>query len=395
MNNNVSDIFEKKCIKCGSCIGVCRENAIDKIYSKKEGFYKLKLDEKKCNSCGLCRIICPTLNESEKSENFIGKYKNIILAYANDLEIRKNATSGGIVWTLIKTALLENVVDEVYLLGLAKNAPMQTGLYRLKKEDLDVHKNNRMFASRYVSYPICEAVKDLIPEKKYLFVGTPCQIKGVKKCAEYKNLNIFCVGVACSGAVSYLASWQAQRKLYKKFDSKKDLYYYRGNGWPGYNSIETDNGSTYDERHLNSYFNALYSSRIFMNKGCRYCEDQLAETADISCFDFWNKEESKNETIGKSGVIIRTDEGSNLIEMLKTKKEITVLREINEQQVILSQNIPIRYKKILLKKKNRISIQIYYIIADIILKLRIYRIMPKALVRKMSNLYNKIVIKCT
>ncbi len=59
----------------------------------------------------------------------------------------------------------------------------------------------------------------------------------------------------------------------------------------------THDGEIIEQEHYNSDFNAIYSSQIYRNKGCRFCHDQFANEADISFFDFWNVLEVKNEKI--------------------------------------------------------------------------------------------------
>ena len=46
------NIDYKKCDECGTCISVCRNDAI--ILEK-----KLRIDADKCTSCGICVLICP------------------------------------------------------------------------------------------------------------------------------------------------------------------------------------------------------------------------------------------------------------------------------------------------------------------------------------------------
>ncbi len=47
------EVDSKKCIRCGACVSVCPELALD---LKENG---LQNDSKKCTSCGICEKICP------------------------------------------------------------------------------------------------------------------------------------------------------------------------------------------------------------------------------------------------------------------------------------------------------------------------------------------------
>ncbi|MEN6291168.1 MAG: P-loop NTPase [Methanobacterium sp.] len=54
---------EEKCLKCGKCGEVCRENAIVLI---KDKFPILVSGQ--CNGCGACRLACPNEAISEKKQ---------------------------------------------------------------------------------------------------------------------------------------------------------------------------------------------------------------------------------------------------------------------------------------------------------------------------------------
>ena len=309
--NNVKNVIRKKCVGCGCCIGICKQKALEKEFDKKTGFYNIVLNKERCNECGFCRKICPALKRSSKLD-YIGSYKKLLLMHSNDSVIREKATSGGVVFSVIKKALEKQVVDYAYILGWSSESDMQTKLWLMDKETIEDIDDNRKFSSRYVSYPIGEVIGEIDPDKKYVIVGLPCQIEG------FRNINlenVFLIGIACSGAVSYKASEMAQQHLKDTFDPQKDLYFYRGDGWPGFNEVVNDENK-FREDHLTSFFNTVFSSKVFTKKGCMNCNDQLAEMADISCFDYWNQTELKNERIGKTGVIIRSDKGLQLMDSI-------------------------------------------------------------------------------
>ena len=45
------------CTSCGTCAGICPQNAIKMIIKK--GIYVPSIDVKSCNNCGLCDLVCP------------------------------------------------------------------------------------------------------------------------------------------------------------------------------------------------------------------------------------------------------------------------------------------------------------------------------------------------
>ena len=382
--DNIENVLKKKCVGCGTCIGVCKQNALSKKYSKKLGYYNIIIDKTKCNGCGACKHFCPTFSREDSA--MLGDYLTISLMYAKNEKIRKNATSGGVVFTVVREALRSGLIDKAYMLGWSQTDCMQTKLYELDNEALLKVDNNRLYSSRYISYPIGEVLKKINSEKKYIIVGTPCQIAGIRN---VKKNNVFLIGIACSGATSYIASELSQKHLNKEFDANNDQYYYRGNGWSGFNET-ISNLRTNSEQHLESYFNVLFSTKIFTRKGCRFCNDQLGEKADISCFDFWNKDELSKDNIGKTGVIVRNELGEKLLE--NAKEQLVFASNIAEEDVIASQRIPLLYKKQLYNKKP-LLIKVYFCIVGIILKTKIYRLFSINTYMRFARLYNRFVSK--
>jgi len=61
------DLDVEKCVGCGQCSKVCRENAIFWVKGKKPIFF-----EDLCNGCGACWIICPQ-NAIRKKKKIVGK----------------------------------------------------------------------------------------------------------------------------------------------------------------------------------------------------------------------------------------------------------------------------------------------------------------------------------
>lgn len=48
------EIDRKKCLRCGACVGVCPELALD---LKDNG---IEHDREKCTECGICQKVCPS-----------------------------------------------------------------------------------------------------------------------------------------------------------------------------------------------------------------------------------------------------------------------------------------------------------------------------------------------
>jgi len=74
----IPKINKNKCIKCGKCREVCKENALIQIKGKVPILIK-----EQCTGCKACKIVCPVnaINEEKQKigEIFLGKKENITL----------------------------------------------------------------------------------------------------------------------------------------------------------------------------------------------------------------------------------------------------------------------------------------------------------------------------
>ena len=96
------------CIGCGICKSICTTQAIEIILSNDLKIYKPKIDNSKCINCGQCINVCPGYSvnfnhlnnkifNKKKDKSLIGIYKKCYIGFSNDYDIRKNASSGGII----------------------------------------------------------------------------------------------------------------------------------------------------------------------------------------------------------------------------------------------------------------------------------------------------------
>ena len=60
-NNRAIDQFSRNelCTGCGTCAGMCPQNAINIVIDEKKGIHLPRIDSEKCNKCGICYKVCP------------------------------------------------------------------------------------------------------------------------------------------------------------------------------------------------------------------------------------------------------------------------------------------------------------------------------------------------
>lgn len=355
-------INSKKCLACGMCKSVCPKDAIELFPNEKSGFWEVKMNGEKCVSCGLCLASCPVKEDVLPKADTLGAYKAIALCRSTDEAVRKNATSGGAVNSIIRYLIENGVADSVLCIKEDMTSPFETDAVIINKANCRLlSADPRDFASRYVSYPVLSKLKECTG--RTAVVGTPCQIKALAE--KDKNNEYIKIAIACSGATSYKASEIIKERLANK-DYK---LYYRGNGWPGYNTLT--NGEDIKEKpHGKSYFEKMFTSQIFRSRACRCCPSHFAQGSDLTFFDYWNREEIKNEKLGNSACIIRTNNGKELFESASALNYVEKVKDISEADALKTQSAPLKYKS------RRPYGSAYFKLIDFIWKMRLYRLIP-------------------
>lgn len=183
-----------KCTGCSACVSVCPVMCIE-IKTADDLCERAVIDSSKCIGCNKCVNICPVNNPCE-----LNRPVKAIVARRKNLDKLKNSTSGG-----IAAAVSEKIIENG---GVVYSTVIDKDL-RAKVVRCDSSENLERFkGSKYVySHPLDSfknIVKDLKENKTVLFVGTPCQISGLKKVASLNNCedNLFTIDLICHGVPS-------------------------------------------------------------------------------------------------------------------------------------------------------------------------------------------------
>ena len=373
---------QEKCLTCGLCKAICPVKAISLEYNDVSGFYYPLIDEKSCLNCGLCSKMCPSINnEGNNKKTLLGTYQRIVLGHSNDLQVRNNSTSGGVVNALIQYLLEKEIIDVALLVEKNDNSPIGSWYKVTTRENVhDLSEKTRDFASRYVMVPVLAGLSEIdLNNTKIAVVGTPCQIRAL---CGLKKENIIKIGITCSGGMSYLATeeYMKQQKLIGHM-------YYRGDGWPGKNLLFNEEKQV-EYKHNGSPFESIFSSQIFKNNNCKKCEDHFAELSDISFCDYWNVDEIKYEHVGNSCVIIRNPFLSDIITQMCVEGKIEIVKELNYQEVISGQ------LNVLKVKKGNVrclwSFKLFTRVILLIRKFRIYKVFGPKQYSSISRMYKRI-----
>lgn len=267
-------------------------------------------------------------------KNYLGDAKGFYAGYSLDKNVRKNASSGGIVSSLLiyllKTKQIQGALVSRLIVKKGEITP-QTKIVTNPNEIL------KFASSFYVDIPILEKLNDIRKFKgKLAIVGLPCHIRTLKKlCEKDKNLSSkiqFTIGLFCGGNCKKVL---LQKVLKKKRIEEKDINKItvkRGH-IKGKINILLKNGEVVSMPFQK--FNIYRMLWFYPKELCVHCYDHTSELADVSVGDIFIKE-FKNQPIKHSSIICRNDRSKELLNKMSSEKFIE-LKKISKETVFRSQ----------------------------------------------------------
>lgn len=272
------------CSGCGACAVVCRHNAIQ-MMSDDEGFLFPILEKQKCVGCGLCNKACPYVNGGRS--NIDGEQHAYIATTHNKKYYKESASIG------LCTMLSEYIVEQDGVVWGAFLDENTWNTYHISVSD--IHGIEKIRNSKYVQSDISGVYKELkqllLGGKMVLFVGTPCQISGVKSFLHRPFENLFTIDLVCHGVFSpkllplEIKYWE--EKFHApisnfKFRSKRQFPLING----GMVNFDIQKGG--EKQHVERYAGASPSYRCFA-----YSEDDKSYNLRLSCYQCPFKEHSR------------------------------------------------------------------------------------------------------
>ncbi|MEO0275109.1 MAG: Coenzyme F420 hydrogenase/dehydrogenase, beta subunit C-terminal domain, partial [candidate division WOR-3 bacterium] len=317
---NVSFI-QKGCAGCFSCYNICPADAIEMIFSY-EGFYVPSVNNNLCTNCGLCVKVCPVINEPSQQGRF--SKPKVYAAWSLDESIRMNSSSGGIYPELAKIILENGGV----VFAVAWN----------KKEWLPEHiqVNNvegisQTVGSKYVQSKAGDVYEKIIEiaknGKSVLFIGTPCQVAGLKNIVEQTGTiedKVFTVDLVCLGVPSPVVfkkyvDENFKHKIISSISFRSKIF-----GWSKpCIVVNTANGNPYSMALYKDSFGCGFGRRYFLNLVCYDCPfSRIPRQGDITLGDFWGVPEKYKDERGVSVVLVNSQKGEKLFGELIEKRRI-------------------------------------------------------------------------
>lgn len=293
-------ISKRLCANCGACVAVCPLNVVKYEHGEPRLVGK-------CTDCGICISACPRYDSPSAEMNFVfdrqrkpdedfGICKQALVAQSTDEEILKKSQDGGVVTTLLVSALESGLIDGAIVSAVDQKNPWLPLPYVAKTRSEIIESAG----TRYCPSPGLTLLKSSTSAgfSKVAFVGTPCQILAVRRIQKsfpkYTKNVALTIGLFCAENFYYndLMIEKIQNELginlnaIKKVNIKGKFLIYLKTG---------------EVKEI-----PLKETAKFAMPSCHYCGDFSAELADISCggvgLDGWTY------------TLIRTDKGTTVFD---------------------------------------------------------------------------------
>lgn len=313
------------CTGCGSCEAVCPVHCIT-VVRDDEGFDIPSLSKESCIGCGKC------LRHCHVAEGVSGTQPHLAAAaLSKDARQRRKSSSGG-----LSAAIVKSVIERG---GCAYGAAfIKGGAVRHVRVDT-TESAAALQGSKYVQSKtagiFAEVKKDVLSGREVVFIGTPCQVAGLKCYLESDYENLLLIDLVCHGTPSP-AFWERHiaaicdsvDKKYSEISFRSKPYYEKNDyalRFPrGVRVIRRD-------AEVDAYYHAFLHGLSFREccYGCKYaCTERvgditLGDCASSGSFSDFFPEESL------SLLLVNSNKGMRYIRSLRS--------EIETREISLSQ----------------------------------------------------------
>ena len=299
------------CVGCGSCQGICPEQAVSMEYNE-EGFLYPRVDQNLCTKCGICLGACPT----QIGLDPVPIPRECLALQAED-GVRMSASSGGVFPLLARHVLKE---------GGSVAGAVFDGSFNVHHVVSSREKNVRaMQTSKYVqsdtsrTYPM---VRELLEDgQTVLFTGCACQVAGLKAFLGKPYDRLYTMDVVCHGVPSpkvwqkYLMEFLRRGGKVAEVDFRKKSVF----GWKTNLYVRYASGKEYRPKGMDLYLSCFLSDWT-LRESCYECPFKGMKYSDLTAGDFWGiqyLEAGFEDGKGSSSLTVNTEKGAELFRAIE------------------------------------------------------------------------------
>ena len=264
-------------------------------------------------------IAAERFDRAPERDDKIGSFEAAYVGHVGEGEWRANGSSGGLVSWVAAELLRRGDVDAVAHVKAADPGRDQRFFaYTISRSVEEVGEGAK---SRYYPIDLSSVIREIRDKPgRYAVVGVPCFIKAIHLIRRADpliaerithTLGLFCGHMKSAAFVESFA-WQLGTELervraldYRVKDPSRPANWYR-------TQLELEDGTqaAQDWWHL---ADGDWGAGFFQNPACNFCDDVVAETADIAFGDAW-VEPYSSDGRGTNVVVVRSPELRRMID---------------------------------------------------------------------------------
>ena len=252
-----------KCTGCGACLNACPVSAI--TMEEKNGYSYPVINKTLCTGCDYCSKVCmigKELSDHKDQTKF---------EFRMDGQDIINSSSGGFCFTISKL-FIEKLKGVVYAAVYDSNEKI---VLHQRIDSVDLLNKSR--GSKYVKsnhFIVFKDIKEnLKNNKKVLFIGLPCECRGLMNYLGNNSNNLYTVSLLCGGAVSNRFFKKYLLELEKKYKQEIESVNFRNKKYGSdilCTSITLKNKKVIILPNGHDYYISLEGSR-FVRPSCHEC----------------------------------------------------------------------------------------------------------------------------
>lgn len=297
--------IQDHCTGCGACANICPKQCIS-LEQDSDGFYYPTYNSENCIECRLCENACHIVSKFEHTPVQRDKF---FLYRSRNESILEKSTSGGVFTLFAAWVLQQNGV--VY--GSTYNSEKE----RLEVFSTDVKSLDELRKSKYIEsytgFAYSNVRDNLKQNRRVLYCGTPCQVRGLKQFLKTTHTNgelLITIDFACHGVPSNLM-FKEFKKVFERKNKKvlavdfryKDFK--RNQMWHNMTlSLLFSDGSQkkFGSNDYYYYYYQPFLDNLSLRKSCYNCDIAIHSDADFSVGDFWGIKKYRNNLDDNRGM---------------------------------------------------------------------------------------------
>lgn len=313
---------KSECCGCTACLHSCPVSAISFVEDK-EGFMYPEINDEACINCGLCERVCPFEHPEYKNDEHPAVFASLL----KDKEERKKSSSGGLFYVLAKLIIEKG--------GVVYGATLDNKLNVVHVGVDSLDNLAKLRGSKYVQSDLNKVFLDIREQLKsdrwVYFVGTGCQVAGLKSYLRKDYPNLITSDLVCHGVPNQKLFSTHVKYLEKKYHGKVSDYQFRDNAtWGGCELFQLTNPQGKIKHIRNSSYELspyLYSFMYAFTyrHSCYNCKfAQIPRQGDITLADYWGCRSffpQIDTSKGVSLILVNNSKGKEIWEKVKDEVE--------------------------------------------------------------------------